>query len=159
MIKTVDDRVETSGDANGGLARRRSPLDGRLRVALAGILVARVAVNGGLRVVYPFLGVIAVGVGVSLHTIALLVAARSLAGLAAPVLARWTVPSRWNTMMLSALVVVAAGALAIMLAAELSPSARLGLLIAGFAATGFAATGSPPLGSLDRSSSYRCKRG
>ncbi|MGB3737383.1 MAG: MFS transporter [Ilumatobacter sp.] len=131
-------RIALDSNIDVGRANGRPPLDRRLRVALVGILVARIAVNGGLRVVYPFLAVIAAGVGVSFHTIALLVAARSLAGLAAPLLARWTLPSRWNAMMLTALVLVAAGAVAILLAAEMAPTTRIVLLGAGFAATGVA---------------------
>jgi MFS transporter, DHA1 family, inner membrane transport protein len=55
-----------------------------VRAALLAVVVARTAVNGGVRVVYPFLPVIADGVGVSFATIAGLVALRSLAGMTAP---------------------------------------------------------------------------
>ncbi len=121
-----------------GWARRRLPLERRVRVALSGILIARVAVNGALRVVYPFLAVIAAGLGVSLQTIALLVATRSLAGLGAPLFARWATPARWYPMMLTALAMIAAGAAAILLAGEITHPARMVILTIGFAATGIA---------------------
>ena len=116
----------------------RTHLERRVRVALGGILIARVAVNGAFRVVYPFLAVIAVGLGVSLQTIAILVAARSLAGLGAPLLARWTTPERWYAMMMTAIAMIAAGAAAILLAGEITNSSRMVILAIGFAATGIA---------------------
>lgn len=135
------DGVTVTGDGLGQLASGSgapSPLDRRVRLALAGLLVARIGVNGGIRVVYPFLSVIAAGLGVSLQTIALLVATRSLAGLAGPLLAGLASPSRWNAMMLASPIVVGAGCGAIVIAERFPPTLRAGLLVVGFAATGLA---------------------
>lgn len=76
------------------------------------MLVARLAHNGGIRVVYPFLPQIADGLGVSLATLSALLAARwILPGLSAPVCARLV--ERWGSrrLMLAATVLLAAGCL------------------------------------------------
>lgn len=57
---------------------------GEVGAALVAVLVARTAVNGGIRVVYPFLPAIERGLGVSAATLGLVLALRALAGLAAP---------------------------------------------------------------------------
>lgn len=113
-------------------------LPGPVRTALGGILVARLATNGGLRVVYPFVPIIAVGLGVSLQTMALLLAGRSLAGLAGPALARVNSPNRWYPMMLGSQIMVASGSIVIVLAADLPPALRIVTLAMGFGATGLA---------------------
>lgn len=59
-----------------------------VRRALVATLVARTAVNAGSRGPFPFLPVIARGLGVSLETMGLLWGLRTLAGLAAPAMAR-----------------------------------------------------------------------
>lgn len=57
---------------------------GEIAAALVAVLVARTAVNGGYRIVYPFLPEIARGLGVSLAVAGALLAVRSVAGLLAP---------------------------------------------------------------------------
>ncbi len=54
------------------------------RAILGVIVLARSAVNLGLRIVYPFLPAISRGLGISLGAAGVLVAARSLAGMGAP---------------------------------------------------------------------------
>lgn len=66
---------------DGSLTRARPVLS-----AVVAILVARTAVNGGFRIVYPFLPEIARGLGVGLGAMGVLLFLRSLTGLAAPVL-------------------------------------------------------------------------
>lgn len=55
-----------------------------MSAALAAVLVARTAVNGGVRVVYPFLPEIERGLGVSAATLGVVLALRALTGLVAP---------------------------------------------------------------------------
>lgn len=105
---------------------------------LAGIVVARLAVNGGIRVVYPFLAVIARGVGVSFEVIAFMVASRSLAGLVGPVLSRVTSARRQRDAMVLGVVVVAAGCLLVAASAGVPASVRPLMVGAGFMATGLA---------------------
>jgi len=62
---------------------RRSP---SLPVLLLGLTLARTVVNSGYRMVYPFLPVIARGLGVELSDLALAITARSSLGLASPFL-------------------------------------------------------------------------
>ncbi|MGI8576309.1 MAG: MFS transporter [Egibacteraceae bacterium] len=92
--------------------RRFSTRGGEVGAALTAVLVARLAVNGGIRVVYPFLPQIADGLGVSLATLTVLLALRWIGpGVLAPVCARLT--ERWGSrrLMLAATVLVAAGCL------------------------------------------------
>src|SRR3990172_3348989 len=62
---------------------QRSP---SLPVLLLGLATARMVVNTGYRMVYPFLPVIARGLGVELSDLALAITARSSLGLASPFL-------------------------------------------------------------------------
>jgi predicted MFS family arabinose efflux permease len=55
-----------------------------VRAALVAVLLARTAVNGGHRVIYPFLPEIERGLGVSATVLGTVVALRALTGLAAP---------------------------------------------------------------------------
>lgn len=64
--------------------RRPGRLAGEVAAALVAVLVARTAVNGGIRVVYPFLPEIERGLGVSAATLGVVLAVRATAGLAAP---------------------------------------------------------------------------
>ena len=56
----------------------------QLRRPLAAILFARLLINAQFRIVYPFLPVIARGLGLPLETASLLVGVRSLAGMTSP---------------------------------------------------------------------------
>lgn len=68
--------------------RRPGRVSGEVGAALAAVLVARTAVNGGVRVVYPFLPEIERGLGVAAETLGVVIALRAVAGLAAPVVPR-----------------------------------------------------------------------
>ena len=105
---------------------------------LAGIVVARLAINGGIRVVYPFLPVIAHGLGVSLQVLALLIASRSLAGIAGPVIARIVSPCRQRALMLRSQLVVISGCLLIAASAATPVAIRITVAGVGFVATGLA---------------------
>lgn len=59
-----------------------------MRAAVLAVLVARTAVNGGYRIVYPFLPEIARGLGLSLAGAGALLALRAGTGLAAPLVPR-----------------------------------------------------------------------
>lgn len=109
-----------------------------VRLGLAGLVAGRIGVNGGIRVAYPFLPVIADGLGMSLGAIAALVAARSLAGLAGPALAGMVAPHRRRSMLLGGLLLVVAGCLLIVAAPGLPDSVRAPLIVIGFATTGLA---------------------
>lgn len=108
------------------------------RRALVGIVVARIAVNGGIRVVYPFVALIAAGLGMSVQGLALLVASRALAGLAGPAVARMVSPARRRILMLASQVLVAAGCLTIVAAGSAPVTVRAMLVGTGFIATGLA---------------------
>ncbi len=58
---------------------------GRLRIAVGYLTAARLVLNTGHRMVYPFLPAIARGLGVSLQSVGALVSLRWLAGMATPV--------------------------------------------------------------------------
>lgn len=105
---------------------------------LAGLVVARLAVNGGTRVVYPFLGVIALGLGLSLEIVALFVASRSLAGIAGPAVARLVTPRRRRPLMLASHLLLVAGCVSIIGADGAPGRLRIALVGAGFLATGLA---------------------
>lgn len=105
---------------------------------LVGIVLARLAVNGGIRVVYPFLAVIADGLGVSLEVVAVLVASRSLAGLGGPVIARMMPLHRRRALMMLSQLVVIAGCLLIAVSSTAPTMVRTAVVGVGFVATGVA---------------------
>ena len=105
---------------------------------LTGIVVARLSVNGGIRVVYPFLPAIAHGLGVSFEVLAVLVASRSLAGLAGPVLARTVPADRQRAFMVASQAMVLVGSLLIASAAIAPTSLRTMVAGVGFLTTGVA---------------------
>jgi predicted MFS family arabinose efflux permease len=109
-----------------------------VRPDLAGIVLARLAVNGGIRVVYPFLPVIAHGLGAPLQVVTMLVASRSLAGLVGPLVARLAPPHRQRTLMQLGLAIVFAGCMLIAWSAATPVGVRLAVAGAGFIATGLA---------------------
>ncbi|QBI19032.1 MFS transporter [Egibacter rhizosphaerae] len=109
--------------------------------ALAAVLLARLAINGGVRVVYPFLPEIARGLGVSLAVVSGLVALRSLVGIAAPAVARITESLGRRNVMLVGLGTAFVGALLVVaapLAGESPLFGPLALAAAGFVAAGAA---------------------
>lgn len=105
---------------------------------LVGIVVARLAVNGGIRVVYPFVTVIAAGFGMSVEGVALLVASRALAGLAGPAIARLSGRFGPHSLMLTSLLLVVAGCLMIIVPDMTPPPVRTTVVGAGFVTTGLA---------------------
>lgn len=109
---------------------------GEVGAALAAVLVARTAVNGGLRVVYPFLPEIARGLGVSFATLATLVSLRSLAGVAAPAAARAAEALGRRALMVGATTAVAAGCLLVAGAPTVAVAAA-GFLLVGLAKPAF----------------------
>jgi predicted MFS family arabinose efflux permease len=83
--------------------------DPEVRRALIATLVARTAINGGSRGPFPFLPVIARGLGVPLETVGLLQGVKVAAGLGTPLLIRPAERYGRRTLMLGALVVLLAG--------------------------------------------------
>lgn len=106
--------------------------------SVAGIVCARLAVNGGIRVVYPFMAVVAQGLGVSFGVVALLVASRSLSGLAGPAIARCVSPRHRRGLMLASQAILIVGCLLIVAAAALPAAVRTAAVGMGFVATGLA---------------------
>ena len=86
----------------------------------------------------PFLPVLADTLQVSFATLALLVASRSLAGLAGPLVATAVTPRRTRALLLTGLLLTGAGALVVVAAAEVDGGVRVAVLLVGFAATGVA---------------------
>jgi predicted MFS family arabinose efflux permease len=97
-------RTAGEGDGLGQTAARQE-----IRRALVAVLVARTAINGALRVVYPFLPAIARGLDVSLGALGAVIALRNLGGMAAP-LGAWAAERRGRRApMVVAVVAVATG--------------------------------------------------
>lgn len=121
----------------------RSPGSARLArdvlAALGAVLIARLAINGGIRVVYPFLPEIARGLGVSVAVVAALIAVRSLTGIAAPLVARAAERVGRRALMLAGLTAATAGALLVVAAPALAPGGSTALVL--LAAGGFIAAG------------------
>ncbi len=107
--------------------------------ALAAVLVARLAINGGIRVVYPFLPEIARGLGVSLAVVSALVALRSFVAVGAPLVARAAESLGRRSLMLVGLVFALAGAGLIILAPGAAAPGSWSLI--GLAAFGFLLAG------------------
>jgi predicted MFS family arabinose efflux permease len=93
------------------MSRAHSTADAEVRRALLAVLIARSAINGALRVVYPFLPAIGRGLGVSLNAVAAVVAVRNLGGLAAPLGAWASERSGRRSPMLLGIAAVAGGCL------------------------------------------------
>jgi MFS transporter, DHA1 family, inner membrane transport protein len=107
-------------------------LSTEVRAALIAVLFARTAVNGGYRIVYPFLPEIARGLGVSLGVMGALLAVRSLAGLAAPLVPRLAESFGRRVVMLAGLGATITGCAILAGSNGLVPAA-IGLLLAGVA--------------------------
>lgn len=84
-----------------------------VRAALVAVLLARTAVNGGYRIVYPFLPEIARGLGTSLGVMGVLLAVRAAAGLAAPLIPRISERVGRRAVMLAGIAATALGSLAL----------------------------------------------
>lgn len=131
---TVGARGSVVLGASGSTPRPRTAVWQRL----AAIVFARLAVSGGTRVVYPFLPVIAHGLGLSFSTVALLVASRSLAGLLGPAVAGIARRGNHRHPMLGALGLVAGGCVVIVTPWPGPIEVRVAVVGLGFAATGLA---------------------
>jgi predicted MFS family arabinose efflux permease len=117
---------------------RAAPWRSEIGAALVAVLVARTAFNGGLRVVYPFLPQIADGLGVSLATVSVLLALRSVAGMGAPFVARPAEAWGRRTVMLAAGAALIVGCVATMVAPLGTGAAVVGVAGLGFALIGVA---------------------
>lgn len=84
-----------------------------VRAAVLAVLIARTAVNGGYRIVYPFLPEIARGLGLTLAGAGVLLALRAGAGLAAPLVPRVTERLGRRATMLAGIGLSVAGCLAV----------------------------------------------
>lgn len=100
---------------------------GEIGAALVAVLLARTAVNGGIRLAYPFLPEIARGLGVSLGVAGVLLAVRSAAGLIAPLVAPAAERAGRRTLMLGGVAATLAGCLVVVAAEWYDP----GLVVAG----------------------------
>jgi predicted MFS family arabinose efflux permease len=87
-----------------GLPETRPPKSSSLPAQLVGFTLSRTIFNTGYRMIYPFLPVIARGLGVDLSAVALALTARSSLGLASPLLgSQADVRGRKRTMLFSML--------------------------------------------------------
>lgn len=93
-------------------------------------MVARIGINGGIRVVFPFLPAIARGLDTSLAVLGVLVALRSLVGLAAPLFARVAERLGRRTVMLIGLVATGVGSAVIGVAPGVAVAA-IGFVLVG----------------------------
>lgn len=100
-----------------------------MRRPLAAILFARLLINAQFRIVYPFLPVIARGLGLPLETASLLVGVRSLAGMTSPFYGWLSDRIGRRGVMLGGLLALAAGALLLAQPAAV-PAFRLGPVVA-----------------------------
>ncbi|MFO8076287.1 MAG: MFS transporter [Actinomycetota bacterium] len=107
--------------------------------ALVAVLLARLAINGGIRVVYPFLPEIARGLGVSLAVVSALVALRSFVAVGAPLVARAAESLGRRSLMLTGLGFALAGSGLIIVAPSAGPAGSSALV--GLAALGFVLAG------------------
>ena len=108
-----------------------------IRRALVATFIARSAANGALRVVYPFLPVIARGLGVSPAALSSLIALRNLGGLATPVVARLSERRGRRWMMLVAMGAVTLGC-TLTASSSVFLFAGIGIVVVGFAVPAFA---------------------
>lgn len=107
-----------------------------VRRALAAAFVARTAITGGLRVVYPFLPAIARGLGTTPATLGNLIALRNLGGVVAPGAARLAENVGRRSLMSAATVIAGTGCLLTALAPSLALAAA-GLVLVGLAKPAF----------------------
>lgn len=107
-----------------------------ITAALAAVLVARTAVNGGMRVVYPFLPEIERGLGVSAAALGVVLALRAMTGLAAPVTPLLAERVGRRALMAAALTTTALGCLLIA-GAPVFGVAAAGIILCGLAKPAF----------------------
>jgi predicted MFS family arabinose efflux permease len=102
----------------------------RLRVQLASFTLVRTVLNTGYRMVYPFVPVIARGLGVDIGAVALAVTARSALGLASPALGSIADVRGRKVVMIGGLALFTLG-LAVVSAWPTYPALFLSMLMAG----------------------------
>lgn len=135
-------RAVRADDARGAVTGSAVVDDGRavgdreIRRALLAVLVARTAVNGGARVVFPFLPEIARGLDVSLATVGTLVAGRALLSACAPAVARVAEHVGRRALMLAGVVATLVGSVVIGVAPGIGVAA-VGFAIVGVAKPSF----------------------
>lgn len=125
-----------AGASEGPAGGARPRLSPEVVRALGAVLLARTAVNGSQRVVYPFLPEIARGLGTSLAVLGALVAARSLIGLLAPVAARGAEVAGRRWLMLGGVAAAGIGTLVLGLAPGLAVAAAA-FVVVGLAKPAF----------------------
>jgi predicted MFS family arabinose efflux permease len=107
-----------------------------VRRALGAIFVARTAITGGLRVVYPFLPAIARGLGIPLATLGNLIALRNLGGVVTPAAARLAESVGRRSLMAAATAIAGVGCLLTAIAPGVAV-AGVGLVMVGIAKPAF----------------------
>ena len=115
-------------------------LAGEVSAALLAVLVARTAVNGGFRVVYPFLPEIERGLGVSAATLGIVLAVRALMGLAAPVVPGLSERVGRRRLMLASVATTAVGCALVVASPAGAPAfavAATGIVLCGLAKPSF----------------------
>jgi len=105
---------------------------GEVSAALGAVLVARTAVNGGFRIVYPFLPEVERGLGVSAATLGVVLALRALTWLSAPAVPLLTERVGRRAAMLGGVAATAVGCL-LVAGAPVFGVAAAGIILAGLA--------------------------
>lgn len=111
---------------------RSSRLGRDVAAVLAAVLVARTAVNGGMRVVYPFLPEIERGLGVSAAALGVVLSVRAMAGLTAPMVPRLAERVGRRALMAAGLATTAVGCLLVVGAPGFAVAA-VGIILCGLA--------------------------
>lgn len=114
------------------LTRRSGRFTGEVGAALAAVLIARTAVNGGFRVVYPFLPEIERGLGVSATAVGAVLALRAFTGLCAPAVPLLAERVGRRAVMLGGVATTAVGC-ALVIGAPAFGVAAVGLVCCGLA--------------------------
>lgn len=117
------DGTPDPGGTSAGLPRE-------VRLALVAVVIARLGINGGIRVVFPFLPAIARGLGTTLAVMGVLVAVRSLVGTMAPLAASLGERTGRRAVMLGGLAATAIGSAVIGLAPSVVVAA-VGFVLVG----------------------------
>ncbi|WP_370325797.1 MFS transporter [Euzebya sp.] len=114
----------------------RAPLPPEVRRAVAAVVIARVGINAGIRVVYPFPPAIARGLGTTLDRVADLTALGSIVGVLAPLASRLAERVGRRAVMLGALAATLAGAATLGVAPSVAVAA-VGFALIGLGKPGF----------------------
>ena len=104
---------------------------GEVRRALVAVIIARVGINGALRVVFPFLPAIARGLGTTLERVADLTALTAIVGITGPLASQAAERVGRRNVMFFGLAATLAGSVTIGLAPTVAVAA-VGFLLVGF---------------------------